>query len=794
MKIVEFKFGIKTTKKIINGQYATVVEQAYNLSKEARELLQALGFQDGTSFYTNELFPEKPFAVVLKERILQAIEDLPEDEQDEDDAEDKAKVIKGVSEADSPEALYKFIKVIKSFDLSKYKVKPPEIKKVKTPYFNYLIAEKIILTTDYNPEVVTEARKLNGAWDAYSKTWNFDIRDLDRVKAFLLKIFGTDGETEAETVDVKVFLDKMPSKAYVHTYGQSVFALGRQLAIRKFRDSKVNLGDNVTILEGGFPSYGGSQKNPRLNHEDDTILLVRDVPRKVVESDELWCSDCYEIVGEEKKKTAESDDTSPKIILGKKRQISLPNGEKHNAQFAIVELDDIKASHDEDTFADTEGYPRNNQGNNLNDRNYATDKGAQQLVEDYARNLNPELLIALTSTPEGTPIITPDGIVVSGNNRTMSLKLAAKRYPEKWKLYQESLLMDLDVYGLDDFAESKNDALPPSSTMKRPVLVRIDYEFGDLTTNNMAKYNASAMKAKSPVDKAAELATTLREQILCETNIPKIIGEFDTLSDFYADRAAIKRMVNSMQQCSVLNEQDMPAYLENGYFTEDGKTLLETILAALILEPDTLRIANRNGVKSLRQAVVNALPILIANKNLDQSASLIPDVNAAIRYQGEIVASGLTWENFVNQGNIFSDDRPSCNTVYLNRLMNEGQRIFREAILKYNESQAQAGLSALFASDIVTPQEAFEGYIISKLPDTTVKRVKLYCEAKGTAPAPVPAPKAAPVPAPDPVKSSKQELESRLKLLNKRLDKMKGEDKQLAKSRIKIITKMLEKL
>ena len=484
-----------------------------------------------------------------------------------------------------------------------------------------------------------------------------------------------------------------------------------------------------------------------------------------------------------------------KMVLGKKRQITLPNGEKHNAQFAIVELGDIIASHNEETFADSEGYPRNSQGNNLNDRNYATDKAAQQLVEEYARNLNPGLLIALTSTPEGTPIITPEGIVVSGNNRTMSLKLASKKYPEKWKLYQESLLMDLDVYGLDDFAESKNDALPPERTMKRPVLVRIDYDFGEMTTNNMAKYNASSMKAKSPVDKAAELATTLREQILCETNIPKIIGEFDTLSDFYADRAAIKRMVAAMQQCSVLNEQDMPAYLDAGYFTEDGKTLLETILAALILETDTLRIANRDGVKSLRQAVVNALPILIANKNLDKSATIIPEVNAAIRYQGEIVASGLSWENFVNQGNIFTSERASCNTVYINRLMNEGQRIFRDAVRRYNESQAQAGLSALFASDVVTTQEAFEGYIIAKLPESTVKRVKLYCEAKDQAPAPkiAPAPKSAPAPAPDPVKSSKEELQSRLKLLPKMIEKAEGEAKAILQGRMKLVKKMLEK-
>ena len=411
-------------------------------------------------------------------------------------------------------------------------------------------------------------------------------------------------------------------------------------------------------------------------------------------------------------------------ILGKKRQITLPNGEKHDAQYAIVELDSILASHNEETFADTTAYPRNSLGGNLNDRNYGTDKGAQQLVEEYARNLNPDLVISLTSTPEGTPVITPEGIVVSGNNRTMSLKVARRKYETKWREYQATLQNDADVFGFDQSNLNK------LAEMSAPVLVRIDADFGDLTTTNMAKYNASSMKAKSPVDRAAELATTLREQILCETNIPKIIGEFDTLSDFYADRSAIKRMVTAMQQCNVLNEQDMPAYLENGYFTEDGKTLLETILASLILEPDTLRIANRDGIKSFRQAVVNALPILIANKNLDKTATLIPFINKAIRYQGEVIASGLSWENFVNQLGMFTDERADCNTVYINRLMNEGQRVFREAIRKYNDSQAEAGGNALFASEVVAPEEAFKGYIIAKLSTDTVARIERYCESK----------------------------------------------------------------
>jgi hypothetical protein len=779
-ELIPFKFDINTSKAEAKGMPITVINSDFdNLSREKRDLLQLLGFTNKSTsgkMFIREVF-EGSVSTPLKERIIKALTD-----QKMPLLQDK---INSIAKAASPEELYEWWPIIKELDLSKYSDKVTKM--VKTPYFELEIGENITLKTDYNPDVVIEAKKLNARWDSYSKIWIFDARDLDRIKKFLREIFGTDGEAATKMVDVYVNLDKIPRKAYTSNYGQAVFALGRQLAHRKYRDKSVILGTNVIIHSGGFPDRGGSANSPRLEAYDDTILLVRDVPVVVVEKDELNCEGCYEIVGEKKPKQNEGVKietlakakwqpdlmwTPQNTIVGKKRNINLPNGEKHEAQYAVVDLDTILASHNEETFADTPGYPRNSAGNNLNDRNYATDRAAQQLVEDYAQNLNPELLISTNSTPEGTPIINRDRIVVSGNNRTMSLKLAAKKYPEKYHEYRKFLVNELADFGIGEDVE----------LMKNPVLVRIDYDFGELTTTNMAKYNASSMKSKSPVDKAAELATTLREQILCETNIPQIIAEFDTLSDFYASASAVRRMISAMQQCSVLNEQDMPAYVENGFFTNDGKTLLETILAALILEPDTLRIANRDGVKALRQCVVNALAVLIANKNLSNQSSLIKYINEAIRYQGDIVSSGLSWENFVNQISIFDNEKVSCNAVYINRLMNQGQKVFRNAIQAYNNSQSNAGGAALFQSEIVTPDESFKGYIISRIPAEDIKRIEMYCGGtKGAAPAPS-APVAAQV-------VSKTVLKTRLKIIEKMLEI--DPSNTVLKTRLKIVTKML---
>lgn len=697
----------------------------------------------------------------------------------------------------------------------------PEHKNVKTPYFSYSVKNgKVLLRTEYNPDVVTEARKLNGKWDSVSKVWAFDLRDIDRVKQALREIFGTDGDDTPDTVDVKVFMDNVPSRAYTSNYGHAVFALGRQLAHRKYHDSRVILGDNVTILEGGFADAGGTRREPRLIEQKGTILLVRDVPRKIVDKDELWCERCYEIVGPDGSKpvqetppitvtrngepldiekvegnvmTLKEPIPIPRRILGRKRAITLPNGEKHNAQFAIVELDDILASHNEETFADTPGYPRNAQGKNLNDRNYSGDKAAQQLVEEYARNLNPDLLIALTSTPEGTPIITNEGIVVSGNNRTMSLKLARKRYEAQWREYQAALQNDLDVFGFADNGPEKLAVANQLAEMQAPVLVRIDYDFGDLTTTNMAKYNASSMKGKRPIDRSIELSAKLVENALCGTNIPQIIGQFDTLSDFYADRNAQKQIRDQLIGCNLVTQQEMPAYYDadSGHFNDEGKTFIERTLAAAVLTADALQAADADGVKRLRAAVVNALPALLQNKGL-KKGSLIDAVNDAILFQQKMVVSRLSFGDFLTQKSMFDTEAHPEQAVILARLMLSGQKVFKSALTRYNNSVAANTGDSLFATEIVSPGDAFERIVFAALPKEDQSLIQswrsLSDEIEQKAPVP---------PAQDDQAAALarklRTAQTSLKLLTKALPRLEGTRAKTAQTEIKLLNKFIER-
>ncbi len=438
--------------------------------------------------------------------------------------------------------------------------------------------------------------------------------------------------------------------------------------------------------------------------------------------------------------------------LGKKIILSMPNGEKRDARFAIVELDSVLASHNEQTFAPTPGYPVNEQGQNVNDRNYEDDAAAQERVRDNARRLDPYRLLTTSRTPSGSPIVAGqqiDGkwIVVSGNNRTMSTKLAASRHPENYKAYVDALCEELEAFGFSttdktervDCQNGKLVYLPTGDDFsinndayhfRQPLLVRIDYGFPAFQTQELAKYNQSTMKGKRAVDKTIERSNSLRENPLCQTRIPAMLDQHERMSDFYADRTAQKQMLEALLQCNIITEQSVPEYYDEGYFTNAGKELVESVLAGVVLEKAALKAAERDGIKQARRVVVYAMPVLVSNSTLPGSANLIPHINDAILYLNEMKASGLPFDQFINQGALFSEKAWHPQAIYLSRLMSQGQRKFKIAIKAFNESVRRNTGAALFSDENVTPEEAFQAYVIDHIPEDEAKLIQAYATSE----------------------------------------------------------------
>jgi hypothetical protein len=435
------------------------------------------------------------------------------------------------------------------------------------------------------------------------------------------------------------------------------------------------------------------------------------------------------------------------VLYGRKLQIILPNGEKHTAQFAVCELDDIIASHNEKTFASSSLYPTNASGYNVNDRNYQGDTGAQMIVKQYAQNLQPELLISNVKTPSGTPIVSKEGFVISGNNRTMSLKLAAAEYPENYKAYCEMLFDEINYY-LDlkvtpEGVSMPNGQILDEMTMEtqtdgkivfqyeykgeteekrlfQPVLVRIDEDITTLTTAEMAKFNQAEIKGKRPVDKAVELSNIIRERPERYANLPLILDKYDTMTDFYASKTDQKAMLDGFLYGNLIASHEISTYYDNG-FTSEGKDFVEMVLTAIVLNREALLASDT--VKDLRAVVAQTIPALMDNVALGE-ASLIRYINDTFLLELELRSRGMSAQDFRNQTAMFSEKIYHNRVFWLHSLMKKSRKAFKDAIMQYNSSLKSTGNATMFGAAMqVTPDEAFSTYIIAPFILNSLKKL-----------------------------------------------------------------------
>jgi len=410
------------------------------------------------------------------------------------------------------------------------------------------------------------------------------------------------------------------------------------------------------------------------------------------------------------------------ILKGDNTQILLAT-ERHKAVFAVVDLDFCQASHDEKSFAQNPKFPTTSTGQTINDRDYSRDDVAQSLVEQYAIDLEPLLLINTSPTSEGTPIINEKGIVVSGNNRIMSLKLAAHSYTDKYKTYTSYLLDNLRQFGLAGYADDIVSFFSDNAN-KAVVLVRIDYDAKITNTELLAKYNQSYMKGKSEVDKAIELSKSLSTNLTCSNDIPRIVAQFDTLPQLFADTKTSKLLFDKLINCNILTINEQKTYFSNGNFSTSGKSLIEFVLLAMVLQPQTLTLCANAGVKNITNKVISCLSLLMETKTLKATYNLISFVENCVKIAYQLtlldISPNLKLETLLKSRSLFGDDEGFMydfkSLVLFVFLQELPLKTFKDSIKGYNYSAVQAEANSLFGGQMDNdPDKAFNHYFVQKI-------------------------------------------------------------------------------
>ena len=144
--------------------------------------------------------------------------------------------------------------------------------------------ESILLYSPFHPAMPPAARRIGGRWTG--EAWRFDARDELDARELARAVYGTDGDDDAELVDVRFTITEP-----VRALRGGVYFGGRLVARAVGRDSGAWLGDGVLQVDGPPPQSSGSSRRWETMLYPGTYE-IRDVPEPAIPASDDWVASC----------------------------------------------------------------------------------------------------------------------------------------------------------------------------------------------------------------------------------------------------------------------------------------------------------------------------------------------------------------------------------------------------------------------------------------------------------------------------------------------------------------------
>lgn len=383
-------------------------------------------------------------------------------------------------------------------------------------------------------------------------------------------------------------------------------------------------------------------------------------------------------------------------VDGDDDSITLPDGTELEGKWKLVEADAPSASHDERTFQKTEGFPTNADGSTINDRDYEHDSAAKEAVIDIASDFDSRALGI-----DNPVVVSEDGVVISGNNRTMSSKIAARKGTDK--KYIAALEKKAKKFGFtsDDVAKFKN-----------PRVVFETKVNGEYSTAQFAKFNESGKKAQSPVEVAVKVSKTVNAATV--ESVAGKINQYDTLGELYADNKAMQEVFGTLIDGNVIKKTDLPAYYtREGGVTNNGKEFLETVLIGSVISENNLRSLGAPGGKEIRQKLVRAIVPLVENKGM-KGYSIAKELNEGVNIAIDIKKNKkfADADDYSRQG-VLIGEKPDPIAVEFAKKLEGTQKEFAEFMRSLNMGLKPAanGEADIFVGGVESREEILSRYM-----------------------------------------------------------------------------------
>ena len=389
-------------------------------------------------------------------------------------------------------------------------------------------------------------------------------------------------------------------------------------------------------------------------------------------------------------------------VEGNPNAITLADGSTLRGHYVLTEAGAATASHDvNNAYEPAEGFPVDENGESVNDRDYKRDRDAQRIVQDIADNYDSRAL-------QSPVIVSKDGVVLSGNNRTMSGEIAAKNGTDK--AYVDHLREFGAMFG---FTPEQIEG------MQHPRVVFVPDEELPYDANTFARFNAEQQKKQSKPEHAVKLGKIVSDNVFA--SIVGDISRFDRMSDYYADGNAVSSAIGQLLETGVINEMQLPELRTGNALSAAGKELIENTLIGKVFQASPDAVRQIISTPTLRQSVVMGLNEIANNRTLAKSGyDLSQELGAAVDLVSrakaespEIYKEGMPVSSYGRQQGLFDDEYGDSRvtdgvTLILADILNSGKPSdLRKFLSIYNNEAASpaSGQLDMFSGGVTSKEE-----------------------------------------------------------------------------------------
>lgn len=397
-------------------------------------------------------------------------------------------------------------------------------------------------------------------------------------------------------------------------------------------------------------------------------------------------------------------------VDGHRDEIMLPDGTPLKGHYVLHESGASSPSHNPETWQKTDGFPMDANDNSVNDRDYERDHDAQEHTQSIARQYDQRAL-------QSVPVVSNDGVVLSGNGRTMAGELAARDNTD-----------GAYVNYLKEYAPKFGFTPEQVEAMQHPRVSFVPDEAMPYTAETFAKFNQQEMKSQNKTEQAVKLGKTVNDDSF--KGIVRTINGYDTLGDFYNDAEASLGAVYDLHNAGVVPQAQLAEMVDGVRGQEKlsavGREFLENMLIGKAFESDPEVVRMLTAEPAMRQTVITALGEIVDNIALGGDWSLQGELADAVKLCFDARQGGAKYGEIVStyarQGVLFADpdelqtvaDFNNATMLMLADVLNDKRvTLLKTTLQLYNNNarQSAVGQADLFAGGIQSREDILRDVI-----------------------------------------------------------------------------------